>query len=53
VLNHVSGSFAGVVGIYQRHDFAGEKRRALETWGAHVAGIVSDKPAKAKVLRLR
>jgi integrase len=53
VLNHVSGSFAGVVGIYQRHDFAGEKRRALEKWGAHVESIVSDKPAKAKVLRLR
>ena len=53
VLNHVSGSFAGVVGIYQRHDFAGEKRKALELWGAHVAAIVSDKPAKANVLRLR
>jgi integrase len=53
VLNHVSGSFAGVVGIYQRHDFAGEKRKALELWGAHVAAVVSDKPAKAKVLRLR
>jgi integrase len=53
VLNHVSGSFAGVVGIYQRHDFAGEKRKALELWGAHVAAIVSDKPAKAKVVKLR
>ena len=53
VLNHVSGSFAGVVGIYQRHDFAGEKRRALEVWGAHVATLVSDKPAKAKVVKLR
>jgi integrase len=53
VLNHVSGSFAGVVGIYQRHDFAGEKRKALELWGAHVAAIVSDKPAKSKVVKLR
>ena len=53
VLNHVSGSFAGVVGIYQRHDFAGEKKKALELWGAHIAAIVSDKPVKAKVLRLR
>jgi integrase len=53
VLNHVSGSFAGVVGIYQRHDFAGEKRKALELWGTHVAAIVSDKPAKAKVVKLR
>jgi integrase len=53
VLNHVIGSFAGVVGIYQRHDFAGEKRKALELWGAHVAAVVSDKPAKAKVVKLR
>jgi integrase len=53
VLNHVSGSFAGVVGIYQRHDFAGEKRKALEIWGAHVAAIVSDKSAKAQVVKLR
>jgi integrase len=53
VLNHVSGSFAGVAGIYQRHDFAGEKRAALEKWGAYVENIVSDKPAKAKVVKLR
>jgi integrase len=31
-LNHVSGSFAGIVSIYQRHDFADEKRQALERW---------------------
>jgi integrase len=53
VLNHTSGSFAGVVGIYQRHDFAGEKRKALELWGAHVVAIVSDRPAKSKVVKLR
>jgi integrase len=39
VLGHVSGSFAGVVGIYQRHDFAGEKRRALELWGRHILAL--------------
>jgi integrase len=53
VVNHTGGSFSGVVSIYQRHDFAGEKRQALEIWGAHIAAITSDKPAKAKVLRLR
>ena len=53
VLNHVSGSFAGVAGIYQRHDFAGEKRRALEAWGNHVATITSGKTAKQKVVPLR
>jgi integrase len=39
VLGHVSGSRAGVAGIYQRHDFAAEKREALEAWGAHVARL--------------
>jgi hypothetical protein len=53
VLNHVSGSFSGIVSVYQKHDFAGEKRKALELWGAHVAAIASDKPAKAKVVKLR
>jgi integrase len=51
VLNHSSGSFAGIVGVYQRHDFATEKRAALETWGRHIEGLVSGKPAK--VLQLR
>ena len=41
VLNHTSGSFGGIVGVYQRHDFADEKRRALERWGAYVADLVS------------
>jgi integrase len=40
VLGHVSGSRAGVVGIYQRHDYADEKRAALEAWGAHVMALV-------------
>jgi integrase len=45
-LNHVSGSFAGVVGIYQRHDFADEKRRALEAWAAFVTDLVSGHPRR-------
>jgi len=40
VLGHVSGSRAGVVGIYQRHDYAAEKRAALEAWGEHVMALV-------------
>jgi integrase len=36
VLNHVSGSRAGIVGVYQRHEWADEKRAALNAWGAHV-----------------
>lgn len=32
ILNHVSGTFSGVVGIYQRYAFLDEKRTALEKW---------------------
>jgi integrase len=39
VLNHVSGSLAGIVGVYQRHEFAAEKRAALEKWAGHVTAI--------------
>jgi integrase len=41
ILNHTSGSFRGVVGIYQRHSYADEKRAALDLWGAHVARLVA------------
>jgi hypothetical protein len=27
----------GVASIYQRHDFYGERARALEVWAAHVS----------------
>ena len=45
VLNHQSGSFAGIVGVYQRHSFADEKRHALAAWGAHVERILTGAPA--------
>jgi len=32
VLNHVSGSRAGIVGVYQRHEWAAEKQQALDAW---------------------
>ena len=37
-LGHVSGSRAGVAGVYQRHDFAAEKRAALVAWGRMLRG---------------
>jgi integrase len=51
-LNHVSGSFRGIVGVYQHHSFADEKRAALQAWGQHIDALVSGKPA-SKVVRLR
>jgi integrase len=41
LLNHVSGSFAGIVGVYQRHSFSDEKRAAITAWARHVEAIVN------------
>jgi integrase len=52
VLNHTSGSFGGVQGVYQRHDFADEKRRALEIWAKHLATIVDGAPAARNIIEI-
>lgn len=52
VLNHQSGTFAGIVGVYQRHSFAEEKRRALDAWASFVETLVTDRP-KDNVTTLR
>ncbi len=36
MLNHVSGSFAGVAGVYNRHPYLDEMRAALDAWGVWV-----------------
>jgi integrase len=53
VLGHVSGSRGGIIGVYQRHDWADEKRAALAAWGAHVASIVEGRESQANVTPLR
>jgi integrase len=53
VLNHVAGSRAGIVGVYQRHEWADEKRAALNAWGAHVAAIVEGREADGNVTALK
>lgn len=40
VLNHVSGSKGGVAGIYQLHDWADEKRTALDAWARRLAELI-------------
>lgn len=40
VLNHVSGTAAGIVSVYQRHDYADEKRAALDAWARLVCELV-------------
>jgi integrase len=40
-LNHTSGSFSGIVSVYQRHEFLEERVFAMQKWSAHVATIAS------------
>jgi integrase len=51
-LNHQSGTFKGVLAVYQRHDFAAEKRDALQRWADHVDAVVRGEPA-GKVVKAR
>ena len=39
VLGHISGSRAGIVGVYQRYGWDQEKRAALQAWARHVAAL--------------
>lgn len=47
LLNHVSGSFGGIVGVYQRYNYAPEMRDAVRKWEAHVRELVSIDPQLA------
>lgn len=50
VLNHVSGTAAGIVSVYQRYDYEIEKRRALEAWANLLHEIGED--SVSNVVRL-
>ena len=41
LLNHVSGSRAGIVGIYQRYDFQPELRSAVQRWQEYLHALLS------------
>lgn len=50
VLNHISGSKAGIAGTYNRSQLLPERRAALERWANHVEGLV--RGANADVISL-
>lgn len=52
VLNHVSGSFGGVAGVYNRYSFADEMARALDAWASFVMATVEPGAAE-NVVALR
>jgi hypothetical protein len=42
VLNHISGTRAGVAGIYNRYKYQPEKRFALTAWNQRLAKLLDD-----------
>jgi integrase len=53
VLNHVSGSKAGIAGIYNRGLYLPERRQALDLWGARVAALVAGEAGSNVVTLVR
>ena len=52
VLNHISGTRGGIRGVYQQHDWATEKRAALDAWAAHVIAATEERFTSPNVLKL-
>ena len=50
ILNHTSGTFGGVAGVYNRFGYLPEMRSALERWADYVSEHV-DIRATAETLR--
>jgi site-specific recombinase XerD len=42
ILNHVSGTMRGLVGVYQRYSYRDEMREALERWAVEIARITGE-----------
>jgi hypothetical protein len=42
ILNHQSGTISGVAAVYQRHEFLGERKTALDMWGAHIDQLLRE-----------
>jgi hypothetical protein len=38
--------------VYQRHDWANEKRAALDVWAAHVLAVAEGRAAGGNVVKL-
>jgi integrase len=53
ILNHVGGSRAGIVGVYQRHTWDDEKRAALNAWADRLEAIVEGREAAGNVTPIR
>jgi hypothetical protein len=52
VLNHISGSRVGIAGVCQQHNWAAEKRAALEAWAAHVVALIEGLAVPSRIVSL-
>ena len=52
ILNHKTGAIRGVAAIYNRYDYAAEKRQALDAWARRLDAIVNPAPA-SNVVEIR
>jgi integrase len=50
-LNHTSGTFRGIVAVYQRHNFLDERRSAMQAWAQHVILVASPSPQNMILMR--
>jgi hypothetical protein len=50
-LAHRKGTFAGVVGVYQKYSFLDEMAVAAQRWSDHIEQLVIGKAAKVVKLR--
>jgi hypothetical protein len=53
VLNHITNTKAGLVGVYQRHEYRDQRKAAIHAWGDQVAAARGRGPAGSNVIRLR
>jgi integrase len=53
VLNHISGTQSGLVGVYQRHEYRAERLAAITAWGAHVDAVITGRGHGENVVALR
>ena len=53
VLNHSSGFRAGIAGVYQRHPYLEERRKALDTWAEHVTSLAAPREPSRNVIAFK
>lgn len=51
VLNHTAGTIRGVAAIYNRFEYLGERKAALEAWSRYIEGLIGREPQNVVPLR--